>query len=505
MAGMRILLALLLALSCIITRSEDTGVLKSKLAGSWYTANPEQLRKQIAGYVKDAGKKRFENVIALIMPHAGYRYAGPVAGYAVKELTGGKYFRVIIIGPSHYKAFFNQLSVPDINAYETPLGQVKLDTDFINKLKKFPWLISRTEYHSREHSIQIELPYLQYAIPGVKVVPLLVGQIDLPSARKIAKDLLSLVDKETLILISSDFTHYGRRFSYTPFGMNFQTGDKIRGLDLEAFGFVKKKDLTGFMNFIEKTQATICGRCGIAILTAMLPANAKVHLLKYDTSAATTGFNGESVSYLAAAVTGQWEPAKIRKVVSMTFLSPETRKSLLLLARKTIKSYLDKQEKPTLKDLGITLTPDMNKTLGAFVTLHKNGNLRGCIGNYPRKGVPLYQVVMEMARAAAFSDPRFRPLRKNEFKDIDIEISVLTQPKPVKSWKDIVLDRDGIILRKGWNRAVFLPQVAPEQDWTLEETLSYLSRKAGLPVNAWKEGAKFEVFQADVFGEKKEK
>jgi len=503
MAGMRILLSLLLVLSCMISRGEDAGILKSKLAGSWYTANPGQLRKQIAGYVKAAGRKKYKNVIALIMPHAGYRYAGPVAAYGVKELIGKKYSRVIIIGPSHYQAFFNQLSVPGISAYETPLGQVKLDTGFINKLKKFPWLISRNAYHSREHSIQIELPYLQYALPGIKVVPLLAGQIDLPSARKIARDLLTLVDKETLVLVSSDFTHYGRRFGYTPFGTNFQTGDKIRELDLKAFAFVRKKDLPGFMNFIEKKQATICGRCGIAILTGMLPANAKAHLLKYDTSAATTGFNGESVSYLAAAVTGQWKPAEPRKVVSMDFLSSETRKTLLLLARKTIKSYLDKQEKPTLKDLGITPTPDMNKTLGAFVTLHKNGNLRGCIGNYPRKGVPLYEVVMAMARAAAFSDPRFRPLRKAEFKDIDIEISVLSQPKPVKSWKDIVLDRDGIILKKGWNRAVFLPQVAPEQDWTLEETLTYLSRKAGLSGNAWRKGAKFEVFQADVFGEKK--
>ena len=502
---MKVLLCLLLTLSCIIIRGEDAGVLQSKLAGSWYTANPVKLKKQIAGYLKTAGKKKYKNVIALIMPHAGYRYSGPVAAYGVKELIGEKYSRVIIIGPSHYKAFFNQLSVPDISAYETPLGKIKLDTDFIKKLKKFSWIISRTGYHGSEHSIQIELPFLQYALPGVKVVPLLAGQIDRPSARKIARDLLTLVDKKTLVLVSSDFTHYGRRFSYTPFGTNFQTEDKIRELDLKAFNFVKQKDLPGFMKFIEKNQATICGRCGIAILTAMLPKNSTAHLLKYGTSASITGFNGESVSYLAAAVTGQWESPEIRKVVSMSFLSPESRKTLLLLARKTIEFYLDKQEKPTLKDLDITLTPDMNKTLGAFVTLHKNGNLRGCIGNYPRKGVPLYEVVMAMARAAAFSDPRFRPLRKDEFKDIDIEISVLTQPKPVKSWKDIILDRDGIILKKGWNRAVFLPQVAPEQDWTLEETLSYLSRKAGLSRNAWKEGANFEVFQADVFGEKKEK
>ncbi len=500
---MKIFLYLLFTLSCIITRGEDTKILKSKLAGSWYTANPDQLKKQISEYVKAAGRKKYKNVIALIMPHAGYRYSGAVAAYGIKELIGGKYSRVIIIGSSHYKAFFNQLSVPDINAYQTPLGQIKLDTDFINKLKKFPWLISRTEYHSREHSIQIELPYLQYALPGIKVVPLLAGQLDLPSTRKIARDLLTLIDNKTLVLVSSDFTHYGSRFSYRPFGMDFQTEEKIRELDLKAFDFVKKKNLPGFIKFIEKKQATICGRCGIALLTAMLPKNAKAHLLKYASSAAINGFNGESVSYLAAAITGKWESAETRKVVSMAFLSPETRQKLLLLARKTIKFHLDKQQRPSFKDLNISLTPDMNKTLGAFVTLHKNGSLRGCIGNYPRKGVPLYKVVMMMAQAAAFSDPRFRPLSKDEFKDIDIEISVLTQPKPVKSWKDIILDRDGIILKKGWNRAVFLPQVAPEQDWTLEETLSYLSRKAGLSRNAWKEGAEFEVFQADVFGEKK--
>ncbi|MFA7185737.1 MAG: AmmeMemoRadiSam system protein A, partial [Victivallales bacterium] len=277
---------------------------------------------------------------------------------------------------------------------------------------------------------------------------------------------------------------------------------KIRELDLKAFAFVQKKDPAGFFKFIDKTGATICGRSGIALLTAMLPENSEAHLLKYGTSAEIAGSGGDSVSYLAAAVTGKWEAMKNRKLVSLKILTPETRRNLLQLARKTIEFYLKEQRVPDVKELGISITPDMNKPLGAFVTLRKKGNLRGCIGNYPRQGVPLYKVVGMMAKAAAFNDHRFSPLEKNELKDVDIEISVLTPPKAVKSWKDIVIDRDGIILRKGWSAAVFLPQVAPEQDWTLEETLSYLARKAGLSWNGWREGAKFEVFQADVFGEK---
>jgi hypothetical protein len=502
---MKILLCLLLTVLSAAGRGAEEKVMKSRIAGSWYPDDPVQLKKDIAGYLAPVKEKKYKNVIALILPHAGYRFSGRVAAYGLKEVMGGKYSRIIIIGPSHYHALVNRISIPDISAYETPLGKVELDTDFIAKLKNVPGIVSRTEYHGREHSIQIELPLLQYALPGVKVVPLLAGQLDFPAVRKIARVLSVLIDKDTLVVVSSDFTHYGRRFAYTPFGVDFQTEGKIRETDLKAFDFVSRKDAAGFMNFIDKSGATICGRCGIALLTAMLPEKSEAHLLKYGSSAETTGFNGESVSYLAAAVTGQWEVMKVRKLVSLKILTPETRQNLLQLARKTIKFYLDNERIPDPEELGITLTPDMEKPLGAFVTLHKKGSLRGCIGNYPRQGVPLYKVVGMMAKAAAFNDPRFRPLEKGEFKDIDIEISVLTPPQPVKSWKDIVLDRDGIILKKGWATAVFLPQVAPEQDWTLQETLSYLARKAGLPWDGWREGAKFEVFQADVFGEKQKK
>lgn len=132
---MKTLFWLLLAAACINGRGEEAKVLKSKLAGSWYTADPVQLRTQIAGFVGSAKEKKYKNVIGLIMPHAGYRFSGKTAAYGMKEVTGGKYSRVIIIGPSHHRALFNQVSVPDISAYQTPLGQIKLDTDFINKLK----------------------------------------------------------------------------------------------------------------------------------------------------------------------------------------------------------------------------------------------------------------------------------------------------------------------------------------------------------------------------------
>lgn len=499
---MKKLLYLLLIFLCAGAPAKEDKVMESRIAGSWYTADKQKLRKQIAGYIASAGKKKCKNVIGLIMPHAGYRYSGSIAGFAVREIVGRKYSRVIIIGPSHYAALFNKISIPDIDAYQTPLGKIALDTDFIKKLKKSAIFVSRTGYHQREHSIQIELPFIQYAIPGTKAVPLMVGQLDLQTTRKIANILLELIDKNTLVIVSSDFTHYGKRFGYAPFGNNFQTESKIRKLDLKAFDFVRKKDLSGFVEFIRKTGATVCGKHALGILTGMLPENSRVLLLKQGTSSGITGFKGSSVSYIAAAVSGRWEAPKARKLISMDIISHDSRRKLLQLARKTIEFYLDEKRAPEFKELKIKATADMNKTLGAFVTLHKNGALRGCIGNYPRKNVPLYQVVSKMALASAFKDYRFKPLKKDELKDIDIEISVLNQPKAVKSWKDIIIDRDGIILRKVWAAAVFLPQVAPEQKWTLEETLSYLSRKAGLSKNAWRKNAKFEVFQADVFGEK---
>ena len=181
-------------------------------------------------------------------------------------------------------------------------------------------------------------------------------------------------------------------------------------------------------------------------------------------------------------------------------LNVEEKKTLLKMARKTVEFYLDQKKKPSIEELGFVLTDSLKKERGVFVTLHQHGNLRGCIGEiFPRRS--LYLAVIEQAIHSAFQDPRFKKVTQNELSSIEFEISVLTPPESVKFYKDIVVGKHGIVLEKGWNSAVFLPQVAPEQGWDLETTLKYLSMKAGLSSDDWKEGASFQVFEAIVFSE----
>ncbi len=180
----------------------------------------------------------------------------------------------------------------------------------------------------------------------------------------------------------------------------------------------------------------------------------------------------------------------------MSELSPEARRELLKLARETITRLLRGEKEPE-PPRGL---PVFSEKRGVFVTLHSHGGLRGCIG-YPLPIEPLGKAVAEMARAAAFEDPRFPPLRGSEGSEIDIEISVLTVPHKVASPGEVEVGRDGIIVSKGMNRGLLLPQVPVEQNWNREEFLSHGCLKAGLPFDEWRRGVEIETFQAEVFGE----
>jgi AmmeMemoRadiSam system protein A len=182
-------------------------------------------------------------------------------------------------------------------------------------------------------------------------------------------------------------------------------------------------------------------------------------------------------------------------------LDSQDKELLLKLAGKTLEYYMKNNKMPAPEELGIKITDGMKQVMGAFVTLHKNGRLRGCIGEIiPRR--PLYQAVMAQAVNSALRDWRFPQVTEKELPEIDFEISALSPSKPVDSYNDIVIGKNGMTIYKNGRSAVFLPQVAPEQGWGLAETLTHLSVKAGLPPDAWKEGAKFTVFEAIVFGEK---
>lgn len=480
-------------------------VLKSPLAGTWYPADSAALDREIQDYFDRVKAERLENVIALILPHAGYRFSGPTAAYGVWQVRGRSFDRVIVMGPSHRLPLWNEVSVPSVTHYATPLGEVELDTAFLERLRTHGMVRSIPAAHLGEHSVQIEVPLLQKALGSLRLVPIVVGSLDAEAAQELAGILLRYITPKTLVVVSTDFTHYGPNYGYVPF--RDRVFENLEKLDLGAWELIRAKDPRGFREYLARTGATICGRCPVEVLLHMLPAEAQGHLLKYDTSGKLVGDSNNSVSYLSIAFTGAWprgasadEPTAQSEQVSDP-LTEADKRGLLRLARSTIEFYLKNRRAPRPEELGVEITPGMKRIMGAFVTLHKRGELRGCIGEIqPRR--ELYRAVLDQAINAAVHDTRFYPVSAQELPELDIEISALHPPRPVGSYRDIVLGRHGIVLQKAGRSAVFLPQVAPEQGWDLETTLAHLAMKAGLPPDAWREGAQFFVFEATVFGEK---
>jgi AmmeMemoRadiSam system protein B/AmmeMemoRadiSam system protein A len=481
--------------------SQTKSVLNSMFAGSWYSGDEEELQQELNRYLNNVKEKKIKDVIALVLPHAGYRFSGQTAMYGIAEIKGRVFDRVIIIGPSHRYYMKNRISIPDFTHYSTPLGEVELDLEAVKELRKSPYVTNMGKGHCLEHSVQIEVPLLQFGLEKFKIIPVVCGSLDSGASKAIAETLLQAVTPKTLVVISSDFVHYGANFNYIPFKDNIRAN--IRKIDMNAYEQISRISPYGFRNYCEKTQATICGRNAIEVLLNMLPEDTETTLLKYDTSGRMMSDYSNSVSYMSIAFSGKWPihgSAESKFQTTASGLNAEEKKNLLSLARETIEYVLNNRSIPSPEDLEIKITPAMKKIMGAFVTLHKNGNLRGCIGEImPNNSI--YQAVLNQAVNSAFNDRRFRPVTKDELNKIDIEISALTPPKKISSWRDIKIGKHGVILRKNGRSAVFLPQVAPEQGWDVKETLKHLSMKAGLKSDAWKKGATFFVFEADVFGE----
>jgi len=478
-------------------------LLDSSLAGRWYPAETGRLEALLEGFFRKADINSAENPIALILPHAGYRYSGQTAAKGVKTINR-KYKRVVILGPSHHSALRQILSLPDATHYKTPLGEVTLDTKFIDKLLNHPEFQRVPSVHRNEHSVQIELPLLQHRLGNFELVPIVTGYCSPQTIKKVSRILCNLVDEDTLVIASSDFVHYGARYGYVPFDDNIP--ENLEKLDMGAYKYIEQLDANKFLNYKRETGATICGYVPIAIVLSMLTEDSSTRLVEYTTSGELTGDYSNSVSYLSIVFTGNWKKgAEVEQNGdgAETNLSEKDKSYLLQLARKTITYAVNNRKVPTLKKLGLEDIPSaVKKTRAAFVTLRKNSHLRGCIGDItPQR--PLYESVLINSINAAFRDRRFLPLEKDELESISIEISALTRPEPVSSPNDIEIGSDGIVLSKNNRRAVYLPHVATEQGWNLEQTLNHLSQKAGLPADAWKEGAEFQVFQAEIFGEDK--
>jgi MEMO1 family protein len=485
-----------------MTAEEVLKVRSSVLAGTWYASERESLEKSVDDYLDTVrGDAHGGYPIALIAPHAGYRFSGPTAAYAYAQLKGRTYGRVFLIGPSH-RTGFSGISVPrGITHYETPLGRVPLDTEVVGRLAEEEYFQHHPTAHMQEHSLEIQLPFLQRVLGDFRLVPMLVSGLGRDGVSKVAEVLRRYVAPGDLVVASSDFTHYGPRFQYTgPQGDQFGPAEapvRLDALMRDAWTAIGARDVDAFFEHKLKTRDTICGFLPIALVLELLPPESTAHLLHTDTSGRSTGDFHDSVSYLAAVFGGVWP---YNQVSGGGTLSGEEKTALLKLARHSVDSWVRTQERSTPATAGIQLTDRMKEDFGAFVTLKTGDRLRGCIGTIvPVK--PLYKAVIDNGINAAHFDRRFPKVQPEELEKIGVEVSVLTPPVEIDDYRGIILGKHGVIIEKSGHSAVFLPQVAPEQGWTLADTLSHLSRKAGLGHDGWREGAEFKVFEALVFHE----
>jgi len=477
-------------------------VMESTLAGSWYEADPSRLRAELEDYLREAHPRSSPSVFAVVLPHAGYAYSGPCAAFGAKALAAiPDLRRVIVLGFSHRIPMPNQISLPSTEThYHSPLGSIPIDTDTISALMNRPLFTDLPATRQGENSVEMILPLLQVALTNHpwSLLPITLGQLDETTRIQAAQALQPLMDAHTALVVSSDFTHYGPTFGYVPFHTDIEAN--LRELDHGAIQAILAGDPEAFETYCQNTGATICGRDSIGVLLHMLPESFAARELAYDTSGHRSGDFRNSVSYAALAFERKEAPMKSEPVQSAV-LSAADKKTLLELARKSIAWAFQTNGTPTLAELGVEATPAMEQVMGGFVTLTIDGELRGCIGEIlPHR--PLVEVVLERARDSAFEDTRFPPLTEAELPKVRIEISVLTPPVPVDSYADIEIGRHGMVLQLGHRSAVFLPQVATEQGWDLPTTLTYLSQKAGLAPDAWKDPhASFTVFEAIVFHE----
>jgi len=473
------------------------------LAGSWYPGDATQLSTAVDGYLSRAKPPATAAPIALISPHAGYRFSGQVAAHGYRALAGHSYRRVFLIGPAH-RAAVRGISIPAAAFYETPLGKVPVDRLVADRLLQEEGFGHHPEAHRREHCLEIQLPFLQRALEGpFAIVPMLVGRLDQEPLREATSALRAVVAPGDLVIASSDFTHYGPNYDYVPFRERIP--ETIAQYATKAFGHIERHDVEGFLGHKEETGDTICGYLPIAILLGLLPDSTVATKLSFDSSGNITGDYQNSVSYLAVAFSGgKWSGRRREPVVPgcqpappPTPLSAPSQATAHTIARRSLESWVRGGTRFDPDNSDLTIDDDLKRPLGVFVTLNKHHVLRGCIGNIVPRG-PLHQAIAGRAVDAS-QDGRFTPVTPDELDDITIEISVLTEPTAVPGPQAIVIGRDGVILKKRGRSAVFLPQVAPEQGWDLDETLSHLSRKAGLGADGWRDGAQFEVFQALVF------
>jgi AmmeMemoRadiSam system protein B/AmmeMemoRadiSam system protein A len=428
------------------------------VAGQFYPASASQIREMIEGMVDKNTEK--EEVIGLVSPHAGYVYSGPVAGAVISRVRFKDTF--VILGPNH-TGRGQPLSIMTEGKWQTPLGDVEIDSELARHLLSISKHLQEDDAaHQFEHSIEVQLPFLQYFQPDVKIVPITLSFASLDAYREIGTEIARAIRetrKEAVIMASSDMTHY-------------ESQEAAAKKDQQAIDAILLLDDDELFKRVEQHNISMCGCAPVASLIAAARelGATSAELVKYQTSGDTSGDYSAVVGYAGIII----------KAIAMH--------PLVQLAKSTVETYVSEGKVITPPT---ELTPGMEQKAGVFVSLHKFGELRGCIGTFEPTRPNVAAEIISNAISSATRDPRFPPVAPEELGDLEYSIDVLTKPKRVKSKKELDPHKYGVIVECGFRKGLLLPDL--EGVDTVDQQINICCQKAGIlpsePIHLYK----FEV------------
>jgi len=395
------------------------------VSGQFYPASPSQLRAMIETMVDEKAAK--EDIIGLVSPHAGYTYSGPVAGAVISKVKFKDTF--ILLGPNH-TGMGRPLSIMTQGTWKTPLGEAEIDSELAKKiLATSRYLQEDSVAHGYEHSIEVQIPFLQYFKSDIKIVPIVLAYASGAIYKEIGKEIAMAVkelNKEVVIIASSDMTHY-------------EPQESARKKDDAAISAIVHLDEDELLKRIDELNISMCGYAPtVALISAAKELGAtQAELVKYQTSGDTTGDYSSVVGYAGI-------------VIKKGEMSP-----LVRLAKETVETYVKESNIPELGEL----TSEMKDRAGVFVSIHKLGELRGCIGTFEPTKNNIAEETIANAISSATGDPRFPPIAPDELGDLDYSVDVLSTPEPIESKDQLDPRKYGVIVEAGFRRGLLLPDL----------------------------------------------
>ena len=467
---------------------------KPAVSGKFYPADPQELEHTVKELFSKAKKRIATNPRGIISPHAGYVFSGLVAASAYNQLDESKqYDNIFIIGTSHH-TYLKGASIYPGGHYIMPFGKIPVNGKIAQHLiDTYKFFTFSPEAHLHEHSLEVQLPFLYYKLRHpFKIIPIIIGTYNIDIIKQIAEALEPYFTDKNLFVISTDFSHY-------------PTYEQAQTVDQRTAQAIISGDPEKFLTVIEENKklgynnlaTSICGWSATLVLMYLSQKNKNLEfkpILYQNSGDSIYGDHYQVVGYYAI-VLDEKHQAKQEDEFSLT---EDEKIQLLKISRHTLESYIRQGNIPHYDSS--QFSENLNRPLGAFVTLKKEGKLRGCIGRF-MPSEPLWQVVQNMTIASATEDTRFNPVTEDELNDITIEISVLTPLKRINSIDEVETGKHGIYVRYGMNSGTLLPQVATENGWDREQFVGYCCKyKAGLTYDCWKY-AELYVYEAIVFDE----